>query len=43
MNIEGIINKKTYEEKYHVTTSELERAKEELNGLDDSRKIISAG
>jgi DNA invertase Pin-like site-specific DNA recombinase len=36
MNIEGIINKDTYEEKYYATTSELERAKEDLNGLDEA-------
>jgi len=36
MNIEGIINKETYEEKYHATTTELERAKDDLNGLDDA-------
>jgi DNA invertase Pin-like site-specific DNA recombinase len=36
MNIEGIINKETYEEKYYATTSELERAKEDLNGLDEA-------
>lgn len=36
MNIEGIINKETYEEKYHATTQELEKANKELSGLDEA-------
>jgi hypothetical protein len=34
LNIEGIINKETYEEKYIVASTELEKLKEELGHLD---------
>lgn len=38
MNLEGIINKETYEEKYHATTKRLEELKEEANSLDGTHE-----
>lgn len=38
MNLEGIINKETYEEKYHATTKKLKELKEEANSLDGAHE-----
>jgi DNA invertase Pin-like site-specific DNA recombinase len=45
LNIEGIINKETYEDKYRITSEELSKLKSELEQLDDAfeeQKILES-